>query len=72
MKLLQKFYADFQTRDEVKAYLLLQLKDTAGNKALQGEDTKGFKEAKECIETCFRDMEYKYKEKEPRKPTSAR
>ena len=70
MKLLQRFYSDFQTRDEVKAYLLAELREMAASKALAGEDTSGFKEAKECIDKCFLKLERSFSVKERKTPTS--
>ncbi len=72
MKLLGKFQADFQVKAEVKEFLLQHLKNQAVTKAFNGEDTTGIKEAKECIERAFRDLDKVYGERKVRKATSSR
>lgn len=70
MKLIGKFYADFQTRDEVYQYLVSQLEDQAIKKAFAGESTVGIKEAKKCIDAAFKNLDKLYGPKKDRKPTS--
>ena len=70
MKLLNKFYADFQVKAEVKEYLIDYLKQMAVKKAFAGEDTSGIKEARQCIESAFRDLDNLYGEKKSKKVTS--
>ena len=72
MKLLPKFYADFQLKQEVHDYLLSYLKQVAIEKAFNGDTTDGIKEAKECIDSAFRNLESMYGEKKQKKPQSNR
>jgi len=70
MKLLNKFYADFQVKAEVKEYLMEHLRKQAVSKAFAGESTAGIKEAKQCIESAFRELDKTYEEKKARGVTS--
>ena len=72
MKLLNKFYADFQVKAEVKAYLIEYLSKRAVENAFIGKPTTGFKEAKDCIDSAFRDLDKMYGEKPKRGVTSSR
>ncbi len=72
MKLLPKFYADFQLKAEVQAYLIAHLEQIAIEKSFAGKDTKGIKEAKECIDSAFKKLDNMYGEKKKRKPQSPR
>ena len=57
MKLLGKFYADFQVKAEVKAYLIEFLEKEAIRRAFSGEDTNGIKEANDIIESAFLNLD---------------
>ena len=70
MKLLNKFYADFQVKAEVKEYLMEHLRKQAVNKSFAGESTAGIKEAKQCIDSAFRELDKIYGEKKRKLPVS--
>ena len=70
MQLLNKFYADFQVKAEVKAYLIEYLSKQAVSKAFAGEDTTGIKEAKECIDSAFRNLDRQFEGKTRKVPQS--
>lgn len=63
MQLLNKFYLDFQTREAVKEGILSHLKKTTWSKACAGENTAGIKEAKEAVDSFFRELERTHTEK---------
>ena len=64
MKLLGKFYADFQVKAEVKAYLIEYLEKLAVEKAFKGEDTVGIKEANDVIESAFLNLDRLHQKRE--------
>lgn len=70
MNLLNKFYADFQVKAEVKEYLIDHLRKMAVDRAFLGEDTTGIKEAKACIESAFRDLDKRYGDKKKKNVVS--
>lgn len=53
MNPLQLFYNNEVEREAVKTFLIAVLRENAADKALSGEDTKGFQDAKECVEKAF-------------------
>ena len=67
MKLLPKFYADFQLKNEVHDYLIATLEKIAIDKSFAGKYTNGIKEAKICIDSAFKKLEGMYGEKKTRK-----
>jgi len=70
MNLLNKFYADFQTKAAVKEALILHLKDRAWSKSCAGESTQGIKDARDAIECFFKDLDRTYEQKKARIITS--
>jgi hypothetical protein len=63
MKSLKEFYADTETRDNVKAYLVQFLTEEAVKKVFNREDVGGVAEAKEIIENAFAQMELMFQPK---------
>jgi len=70
MKLLSKFYADFQVKAEVKAYLIQYLEKLAVEKAFSGESTVGIMEAKDIIDSAFKNLDRQFEEKTRKVPQS--
>ncbi len=70
MNLLNKFHADFQVKGAVKEFLLEHLQKLAVKRAFAGEETTGIKEAKQIIESAFKDLDKTYSEKKKRTPRS--
>lgn len=63
---LRQFYDNEQMRNSVKEFLISSLKDIAVEKTFSGENVDGIKDAKELIESAFRNLEVSYgKIKEP-------
>lgn len=70
MNLLNKFYADFQVKAEVKAYLILYLQQEAIKRAFSGVDTSGIKDAKDILDKAFRDLDLQFEVKKKKMPQS--
>ena len=72
MKLLGKFHADYQVRDEVKAYLLDYVEKQAVKRVFKREDVSGLADAKDCIEGAFKALDRLYEVKPVRNQKSTR
>ena len=71
--MLNQFYNDENTREEVKSFFLAELDKLALEKVYEGQDTKGIKDAKEAIERAFTELKELYgKEKKPDNTNPAR
>lgn len=53
MNPLNSFYNNIHERESVKAFLIEILKNMAIDRAFEGGEVKGIKEAKECIDLAF-------------------
>lgn len=62
--LLQRFYENEGERETVKAFMIAVLGEIAVEKAFEGEDTCGIKEARKCVEKMFDTLSERYAKKE--------
>ena len=60
MNPLQLFYRNESEREAVRAFLVETLRENAADKALKGEDTKGFQDAKDAIDNMFDKLQQAY------------
>jgi hypothetical protein len=58
--LLQRFYENEGERETVKTFMVKTLGELAIEKAFDGEDTGGIKEARECVERMFDALSERY------------
>jgi len=63
--LLSRFYDNESEREAVKTFMIAVLGEIAVEKAFEGEDTGGIKEARECVEKSFDRLKEKYAKLEP-------
>lgn len=63
MNALHRFFQDKEIHDGVKTFLLEHLKQVAVDKAFEGSDTTGIKEAKLAIDNAFNQLEKEFGEK---------
>lgn len=57
------FYRNVNERESVRLYMIDVLESIAVEKAFDGEDTTGIKEAKDCIDRMFSRLEEEYGDK---------
>ncbi len=60
MEPLQLFYNNENEREAVKAFMIKVLRELSADAALEGEDTKGFKEAKDMVDKMFDKLDELY------------
>lgn len=72
MNPLQLFYNNEIEREAVKAFMFAILRENAADKALDGEDTSGFVDAKECVQKTFDKLDELYGRIKPPKPSNTR
>lgn len=65
--ILKQFYLDTNTKDSVKEFILVYLKDKAVEMTFSGEDTKHIKLAREVLDEAWNKLEQVYGKKEEKK-----
>lgn len=60
MNTLQQFYLNEVQREAVRAFMVECLRVLAADKALKGESVVGIKEANECVDKMFNELEINY------------
>lgn len=59
--ILKRFYQEESLRNTVKEYIVYQLGEIAKEKAFNGEDTVGIKEARLSVDKVFKTLEREFK-----------
>lgn len=57
---LRTFYNNETQREALKEFMVETIREIAADKAIDGQDTSGIKEGRECIEQTFDKLEKKY------------
>jgi hypothetical protein len=60
MNPLNSFYQNVVMRDSVKAFMIEELKEMAVEKTFAGQETKGIKEARDCLDKTFNKLGQMY------------
>jgi len=71
MNPLHKFYIDKEVYNEVKKYLIEHLKEVTIERAFEGKDTTGIKEAKIAVDNAFNQLERQFGEKKTQTANSS-
>lgn len=64
MDLLKQFYNDTHTKDSVKEFIMVYLKEKAVELTFTGEETKHIKLAREVLDEAWNKLEQLYGKKE--------
>jgi len=70
--LLQLFWQDEHTREEVKAFQIAMLEEEAVRRTFEQEDVQGLPEAKKLVEASFKRLDEVFGSKEEPKKQSIR